>query len=689
MHMEKHLMPSGVGAIRNYPIHIFMDRPTGKSQDAWLELPDQAIMDQVMSRYESLVTAGKQPKMANRVVDCFVSSQGELMAALFPNAKDIDWHPATGIPIMTKLDDNGDPYSTGFRGFLSKEELYCVRMHAENPGRAPFPQKALQRCYESMIATILKYPWASPYFKISERDEFFNTYLAMLETLATKVHDQDYISVHGRHVGLTDRLCTNFVNIGLRCPGFSERQKARIADTMSKLNTEIGFSGFSYLWPFLTLGVPPEVNDQDIEQWMYLFDGGCTMTERNPSTYATCVNGLVELGRDGQGVWLMQDLSARAVLQEVPGAQEFSFADMAAAETLFMKALIQRGWEDYFRVRGQSMPDTIVPSEDEVPVIKKKMETLGVYIEGGIERPKVPKAGDDIVYVPPEERGAWRHLLRTSTTEIPVRSLTESFSRVGLGIADPNDEIAFQRIQAMIRGEIDVDDDSSSSATGALTAATGEETTDSEVAVRPGYGAMHPQATPHFHARTNSRVSKNKAQDPTPQATPQETPRAGIRSAYASGTFSAPQRTYVSINSPDDGQEINFGQIAQQVVATKSRENTPQSKTASAHKDPFGPGPAQGSAGSPNRAGRASTSTSSAARRRSKSPNKNSYNLSVNTRAWVNAPQFGSVGAIGTPPRRPAPNNTVNTAPTISEGEEEQWPTPSHSSRRAGRSSRD
>lgn len=128
---------------RNYPIHILMERSTGKSQDAWLELPDQYVMDACMRRYESLCLAGKQPKMGGRTVDVFAATQGELMKALFPHAKDIYWEPNTGIPVLVKPDFSengvGDPYSQGFRGFLTKEELYCARTHAENPGRVSFP----------------------------------------------------------------------------------------------------------------------------------------------------------------------------------------------------------------------------------------------------------------------------------------------------------------------------------------------------------------------------------------------------------------------------------------------------------------------------------------------------------------------------------------------------------------------
>lgn len=137
MFMEKHFMPRNKGIARNYPVHIFMDRPTGKSQDAWLEMPDQATHNYVMRQYNAAVAARKIPKIASKPVDLISCTQGKMMAAFFPNAKDIYWDPQTGIPIKVKLEDGKEenPFGTGFRGFITKEELYCVRMHTENPAR--------------------------------------------------------------------------------------------------------------------------------------------------------------------------------------------------------------------------------------------------------------------------------------------------------------------------------------------------------------------------------------------------------------------------------------------------------------------------------------------------------------------------------------------------------------------------
>lgn len=139
--MEKYLIRRDKGINRNYPIHIYMDRSTGKSQDAWLEMPDTDTHDWALRQYERAIANRRPYKMGSRVVDIFSASQGEFMAAVFPHAKGIHWDKSTGIPIMLKLADI-DPYSTAFDRFLSVEELYLVRMYIDNPVRVSLAASA-------------------------------------------------------------------------------------------------------------------------------------------------------------------------------------------------------------------------------------------------------------------------------------------------------------------------------------------------------------------------------------------------------------------------------------------------------------------------------------------------------------------------------------------------------------------
>ncbi|ETN40124.1 uncharacterized protein HMPREF1541_04399 [Cyphellophora europaea CBS 101466] len=684
MFMNKAFMIQIGGSTVNYPVHILMERSTGKTADAWLEMPDQMTADAVMDRYKLLQDDNKVPKLGNRPVNISIASQGKLMAEIFPRAKEIYWHPSTGIPIKIKPDFEVEPYSAGFQGFLTAEELYCTKLHSEQPTRAPFPQKALQRCYESIMATVLKYPWASPYFKMSERDELFEAYKAMLIVLSRSVYDQEHIRRNNKQVGLTQTLCTNFVNVGLRCPGFSERQKSQLTDIMSDYGEEIGMSRFCRVWPFSTMSIPPEVNDHDLEQWMELFDSGCLFTMAQRGRLAFSVDNVVELTTDSRRVWWVEDMVMKAQKMGNKNAVEYSFHDMGRAEEILMKVLMQRAWEQFFPARGYDVPSDLMPEPYVETQIEVKMRSLGVYDKKGIDRPEISKPGDDIVHIPREQYGAWRHRMQASTTQIPVKSLAEIFAQAGLPPPTAEAEAEHQRIQAQIRGVSSIMNPAGPSfPSGSASQMHGTQTkpaTNNEAVARPGYGSMHPQATASFHTRGYSNITNIGAQDVEDQATPS----VGIRSAYTSA-FSAPVNNTVRITSPGNGHEVDFSKIAEQVIATKSVENTPQAKQYGSGVDPFAAPSSRSSQRGSRRADRESQESISFLRRRSKSPSKNSYTLSMDN-FTLDDPPVGKFGAVGTPPRRAPASNTVVAAPTIPEGdEEEEWDTPSRSAKGKGR----
>ena len=58
------------------------------------------------------------------------SSQDELMKDMFPRAKCVCWK--NGEPIIV---GNDDPYSTGFAGYFTNEEMVGLVRHAEHPQR--------------------------------------------------------------------------------------------------------------------------------------------------------------------------------------------------------------------------------------------------------------------------------------------------------------------------------------------------------------------------------------------------------------------------------------------------------------------------------------------------------------------------------------------------------------------------
>ena len=133
--MSKSLLPhalSTISSATDLPIHVVMERGTGKTEDCFVELPNQEIARIVMERVKNLIMAGKPPKMAQGIVNVELSSQGELMKEIFPRAKNMLWDKETGIPVMLKPIDS---FCSGFRGFLTGEELNNVVRFAETPQR--------------------------------------------------------------------------------------------------------------------------------------------------------------------------------------------------------------------------------------------------------------------------------------------------------------------------------------------------------------------------------------------------------------------------------------------------------------------------------------------------------------------------------------------------------------------------
>ena len=109
-------------------IHIIMDRPTGKTMDCFVEFfstPDaRASVNSILLRSIS------QNRIGDRVVDVVLSSQEELMAQLFPKAKNVKWQGAK--PAVTEATEL---FNTGFKCFVSLEELGSLVRHAEQPHR--------------------------------------------------------------------------------------------------------------------------------------------------------------------------------------------------------------------------------------------------------------------------------------------------------------------------------------------------------------------------------------------------------------------------------------------------------------------------------------------------------------------------------------------------------------------------
>ena len=151
-----------------------MERPTAKTMDCYVELETPKDARETVIRINKMHEIGRPPRMGNRHIDVELSDQDALLKDLFPRAKCIYWK--NGVPIVLP---NTDPYSTGFDGFFTSEEIIGAIRHAEVPHRvsllqipyfptyrvnlndrasvqSPFCAKCPQRTYESSISTLYK-----------------------------------------------------------------------------------------------------------------------------------------------------------------------------------------------------------------------------------------------------------------------------------------------------------------------------------------------------------------------------------------------------------------------------------------------------------------------------------------------------------------------------------------------------
>ena len=110
-------------------IHIIMERTTGKTMDCYIELEDKEAAEYHIDCYFGASRdAGGAPKIGNRRVHMELASHDELLHQMFPRAKCIQF--TDGKPLIVP---NTDAYSTGFQGYVTSEELFCLWQQATIP----------------------------------------------------------------------------------------------------------------------------------------------------------------------------------------------------------------------------------------------------------------------------------------------------------------------------------------------------------------------------------------------------------------------------------------------------------------------------------------------------------------------------------------------------------------------------
>jgi hypothetical protein len=107
-----------------------MDRLTGKTMDCYIEF---FSVGDAQAAVNAKTRLGNIHKLGDRVAEVGMSSQDELMKELFPKAKQVEWD--SGVPIIIETDE---PFNSGFKSFVTGEELVMLVKHAEFPQRVSF-----------------------------------------------------------------------------------------------------------------------------------------------------------------------------------------------------------------------------------------------------------------------------------------------------------------------------------------------------------------------------------------------------------------------------------------------------------------------------------------------------------------------------------------------------------------------
>ncbi|KAI0862882.1 hypothetical protein F4860DRAFT_522847 [Xylaria cubensis] len=210
---------------RQEPVHIIMDRVTSKTQDAYCELSSLNAAIELVERFKRGADNGRTGRLGNRIVEVELSSQTNLMLALFPSTLNgVTWigpNPQIVTGSMWPWEN--------FKGFFTEEEMVMLSKHVENPQRSLFAKICPERPYECMISTLRKIPWyKAEYITIKQRHAVYEAALKMLVVLSNKINRGDF--KNATEVDrLTPQLLGRLVTAAMLCPGFSVVQKHNIA----------------------------------------------------------------------------------------------------------------------------------------------------------------------------------------------------------------------------------------------------------------------------------------------------------------------------------------------------------------------------------------------------------------------------------------------------------------------------
>jgi hypothetical protein len=117
------------------PVHIIMDRVTSKTEDAYVEVTNLNAAIELVDRFKRNAEYSRIARLGNRVVEVELSSQTQLMQALFPSTKDgVNWIGAR----PTIVAGSQWPWEN-FKSFFTEEEMAMLSKHVDSPQRVRCP----------------------------------------------------------------------------------------------------------------------------------------------------------------------------------------------------------------------------------------------------------------------------------------------------------------------------------------------------------------------------------------------------------------------------------------------------------------------------------------------------------------------------------------------------------------------
>lgn len=133
-------------------VHITMDKMTSKTGDIFVEFTTDTQAQAVIKKIHS---GGRKAHniLGKRQVKATMSTQGELMRAIFPRAA-CSWRP-DGTPVFNKTRQNGE---SAFASFVHPEEIHFLKAYMRDPTKARFCSSHPQRIFDSLLSTVQKYP---------------------------------------------------------------------------------------------------------------------------------------------------------------------------------------------------------------------------------------------------------------------------------------------------------------------------------------------------------------------------------------------------------------------------------------------------------------------------------------------------------------------------------------------------